>query len=161
MAITKERLEELIEHELAVFEVYADGEVDRIDLSKYNRCGSDTLVWGERDEFKSLLKNLFERKEDAIHASKYVNMEKAEKLSLPFWSEVIKKSGEWSLIFKRYRYEYLLNFVIDDKDKNWITLLINYKNNKKPKFAKLWNSELNKESYAEACEIIKKIWENK
>lgn len=65
MAITQERLEQLIEQESTIFELYADGEVDRIDLSKYNRCGSDILVWGERDEFKTLLKNLFERKEDS------------------------------------------------------------------------------------------------
>ena len=88
-------------------------------------------------------------------------MERVDRLSLPCWSEVVKKSGEWSLIFKRYGCEYLLSFVIDDKDKNWISLWINHKNNKKPKFAVLWSSELTQENYAEACEIIKKIWENK
>lgn len=86
MAITEERLKELIKQEAMVYRhiprwEYNGGRVEAVKLNKNYYidfdCGSLELC-SRTGEHLSRLDDLYEHEHDAIHASKYVNTVRSE-----------------------------------------------------------------------------------
>ena len=145
--IAEERLKELVEQEATVYSC-VDGFVNIFPLEKDTYFGGGFIQdW----DYMMDINNLYEYEHDAIHASKYVNMIREEELSLPFWSDLssIDKPADNLIVeFGGYR---LIKFNFT-KQKSHIVITRN--------LFDIFNKPLTQENYAEACEIIKKIWEN-
>ena len=169
MAISKERLKELIEQgatvcgikdngdEYLVFELY----FDNVDLRPGYKIvdkedGNKHLIFGENNPIEiSNLENLFETEEDAEFALKYKRIPRTEYLDLPTWDELFKQD--------RCLDCYTKEFAITKNDiVTGICLFGVDFTNKVVETSvgadKIFVGELTKENYLEACEVARKLW---
>lgn len=153
MAITKERLEELIEQEAIVY--YFDiNNVVAFHLDNSISIKGEQVQFLEKGiEMQIWIGHLYEHQSDTIHASKYVNMPSGATLSLPFWSDIIENECELDILFVR---DYALRFFIGVNGLGKYTDIQIFNGTEI-----YWSKPLTQENYAEACEIIKNIWEGK
>lgn len=128
---------------------------------KHNTDSRLILEGGEHVDFN----DLYEHEHDAIHASKYVNMERVEKLSLPFWSEIERGYLGNGLRKRDLFYREIINksgaFAVYVNLSGRYIEIIKLGNSGSPSNEVIFDKPLTQENYAEACEIVKKIWENK
>ena len=102
MAISRERLEELIKQGATIYRAYADVCVEEFKLNKEYKV-STAYLWKKmkHSAFKGCgypLDQLFETKEDAEEYAEFGNITKTDTLKLPMWEDV-KDTGYDEIFF--------------------------------------------------------------
>lgn len=149
MAITKERLKELIKQRAEIFGIYEDlftnACVTSIQLDETcSIIGGHTLEMYDNDGcYHKELYKVFETKEEAEWELEFRNVERIEKLNLPPYQRAVvhlfkdKNNNQYELRMFEYG-----NISI------WTTLPMNL----------LFNEEANLENYTKACRLAKKLF---
>lgn len=156
--IEKQRLQELIEKGATVYYIkHRNGAyIKPLKLEKDYKAEFiyKNLMLDEKD--------LYEYEHDAIHAIKYVNMKRDEKLSLPFWSEI--ESGylgnglkKRDLFYKEIRNKSGVFAVYINLSGRYIEI-IKLGNSGSPSNEVIFSKPFNEENYTKACRLIKKLF---
>lgn len=156
--ITKERLEELIEHGATIYtpdDVWQT--IGEIYLEKKCYISEDDRLRNEKITYEDLpnatamysipLEDLFETKEDAKFDLRFKRIPRTEYLDLPTWEEFTKERDMEEFGFYSKYHKYTTLKVISDKylavEDNW---------------ERYYTSELTEENYIKACEMCRKLW---
>ena len=179
MAITKEKLEELIEKGVEIYSIYESPfdkpcvsyiELDRdwffeiengnLEIRGYDIVGDEFLTDHSLDK-------LFETKAEAEFCAKYKNIQRTETLDLPTWEEAKidklvqngkLKNGCWDLIksFTDKMNNEMFEFSLSSDNGKKFYLSVN---NEDSSYKDLFYKPLTYENYLEACELCKKLFE--
>lgn len=158
MAISRERLEELIKEGATIYKVYADVCVTEIKLNKVNFKVDNAYLWQKmRGAFKGCgypLDKLFETKEDAEWFLEFGNITRTEKLDLPTWEEFNK----WDKLVKFYNNStnYSMYVFIKNKNTNNCRVII-YADDGEQDWI-VFEQPLIKENYTLACRKAKELF---
>ena len=141
--ITKERLEELIEQEATVYELYIK-DILQVKLEKDYFVINGGL-YKSRYAFRTWwLKDLYETREDAEFVKEFGCIERTERLELPTWEEFLKLGKIYS--FKSKNNQIVVLFIDGNtiylEDENWNIL----------------REPLTKENYTLACRKAKELF---
>lgn len=155
--ISKERLEELIEQGVTIYEVKY-GNINPVSLKnkiRYVNYKYETITFEPRPDEKYLhhkyFKRLFETKEEAEWFAKFGNISRTETLSLPTWEELnncikTKCFGNHTIAnFDSFVFEY-------KRTKTKTVLEVNRDSETK------FYDNLTKENYFSACELCRKLF---
>lgn len=162
MAITKERLEELIEQGAIIYKITHNNRIDCRRLKKQMKIGNDGLYLKYKDPtlyhnaiwFYSNFNNLFEFKEDAEWNKEFASIKRIEELYLPTWEE-LNQNSFYSLSFNNP--ELCLHRVDFDRRRETITIekqseeYLEY-------FTEIQRLEFTKENYYQTCKLAKSLF---
>ena len=146
MAISKERLEELIEQEVIIYELYIK-DILQVKLEKDYFVINDGL-YKSRYAFRTwCLKDLYETREDAEFAKEFGCIKRMEQLKLPTWEEYLRQS----------------NKVIHITGCNGCYIELNFQGNYLRIYDydcdyEYYNDLATKENYIEACRVLKSLF---
>jgi hypothetical protein len=159
MAITKERLKELIEKEATIYTLNNEWKLTKENApyidNKYNELILNCHCKKCNGQKKWLaIVDIFETKkeqEEAEWKAEFCNIERTETLSLPSWEEAEKYGSEFYIKF--YSSDYNLYCIEFDEFEKSIELI---KQTNDFNIAKYWT--LTKENYIEACRLCVKLF---
>lgn len=152
MAISKERLEELIEKNATVYELFMNKEVLKVELNNSYYIMLDKVYENKLGKLPlrpRWLSDLFETKEDAEWTMRFKRIPRTDYLDLPTWEEFIEKE-EVGFYQKYGRYTSIK--ILGTK---YIAV--------ETSFERYYTGELTKENYTLACEKARELFlgENK
>lgn len=155
--ISKQRLEELIKEEKGCYILANAYTIGYIHLNKkyepiIEPIENGYCLWvftSNEFDFRDSIHdyNLFETKEDAEWYLEFGNITRTETLSLPRFESVVEPNKAFLL----YEDNYYLAYITPTKQ-----IVINYY--KVPRIKNIFNKQLTKENYIEACKLAKKLF---
>lgn len=173
MAISKERLKELIEQGATIYYVdKADNMRGKIDLSEYEvKIVDDYFLIKTRIkpdfsnyfgyepdwhyDFHIYLSYTFETEEDAEFALRYKRIPRTEYLDLPTWEEIFKQDRCLDCYTKEFaitKNDIVIGICLFGVDFTNKVVEISVGADK------IFVGELTKENYLEVCEVARKLW---
>ena len=163
MAITKERLEELIKEGATIYRAYADVNVYEVKLSKTLYETDNAHLWKKLNNGFSVkrcgypLDCLFETEEEAEWYVEFGSITRTETLSLPTWEEFNNKyKSKYSPVIgfngKNTQCFYEMFFKKDDSKEGCVLI---YDCDCKEY---VYSNRLTQENYLEACRVCKKLF---
>lgn len=151
MAITKEKLQELIEQGATIYWICGKNIEKKPLKHKYHKfCVVDNGMIYEDNEklgigiWKHKLSKLFETKEEAEWHKEFGCIERTERLELPSWKEFEKDSVVYFIDKQGYNWDF---YITDDKTS--IILINGYEH---------YEFEFTKENYTLACRKAKELF---
>lgn len=162
MAISKERLKELIEQGATIYE-NKEGHIleisfDNEDIRLGYKVSGIYLTFGiQEPTIIAELENLFETEEDAHWELEFGNITRTETLKLPKFEQIIsnKDDIETRVVgFYVDRIYYILEYA-SDLDGNWLICL---EKDTIEDCECLFEAEPTKENYLKACKMAKKLF---
>ena len=169
MAISKERLEELIEKEETIWAVYDTDRIEKIKLvvrmfgisvEEYNKLHDcEPMLYSQ---FCGIFKDicpiswLFETKEEAEEYAEFGNVTRTEKLDLPTWNEFSK--WDKSVKFFSNGTKYSMYVFVKNKNTNNCRIMI-YADNGEQDWI-VFEQPLTKENYDNARRLCVKLFKN-
>lgn len=149
MAISKERLEELIEQGATIYKI-RDGLIIDYSLCAYNYIDGSDLIYENVltnycKNYVGLCEDLYETKEDAEFALEFQNIPHTTYLSLPTWKEIKKLKS-----FMFYSGAILYCLEVSKQ------LVFIYKKANFPEI--LFQEKRTKENYLKMCSICKQLF---
>lgn len=158
MAISRERLEELIKQGATVWRSMC-GDIHKIRLDKrYFFCDDNKLCWHTIAKLMPRLfvdfEHLFETKEDAEEYAEFGNIKRIERLELPSWEEF--KTTETITKFFNKDTNYSLYVYVKNKNTNNCKIMI-YADNGEQEWWE-FQKPLTRENYNEARRLCIKLF---
>lgn len=162
MAITKERLEELIEQGAIIYRLTLNNRIDcrrlRSKMKIVDNClylnYKDPHIYSNSKWWYSVLDRLFEYKEDAEWNKEFASIKRIEEFYLPTWEE-LNQNSFYSLSFNNP--ELCLYRVDFDRSRETITIekqseeYLEY-------FTEIQSLEFTKENYYQTCKLAKSLF---
>jgi hypothetical protein len=148
MAISRERLEELIEKEATIYSARIKvREISLNDLVQiYTEHGEDVIVFGYEPNDWEELKDLYETRKEAEWHLKY-HATRTEELNLPMWEEIEKiKEKDVYIIAKPKEMRFYIDYKFLIPQIKLCTL------------EDVFNWNLDEEGYLSACDLCVKLF---
>lgn len=157
MAISKERLEELLNEGTTVYTILHGG-IEKVDLAKariFGRTNNYTFIDYWCDTFDQYIETsnerLYETQKEAEWSLKYQHIPRTEELNLPYWEEFSKNNKTICFIAKDWQC-YELGFAFGDTETICLDKIVLGVNTNQ----KTWKAT--EENYEKACDLCLKLF---